>query len=305
MEKLGFGALLKTAFKRCVERQLSRLIAMQMLLTFLAALPFMIAGIVLVLLTVRKDPGDVPLILGVFGGMALYYLPWLYFICLVGYGFFRELLYPEARIGRGLRNGFARWKVAFYPIPWFFAVVFILAVWGVAQILLLRVLPSAAQLTRLVSSVLNIAIGMVSSFLMCAVAASDRSVRFGELYRRAFTALKNGWGRYLGGLMVIYLLWFALLIPTVIMGLLFFYPAWQLVPFNIGIPVFAAWMCLFVWGAFRVWVFTCVYLMDLFVDASGITLAEMGLSPEDEPPVTVEVPDAPEAPEANETEQDK
>ena len=309
MKKLEFGALLKTAFKRCVERQLSRLVAIEVLLMFLAALPLMIAGIALILLTIRKDPNDVPLILGIFGGMALYYLPFMYFICLVGYGFRRELLYPEARIGRGLKNGFARWKVAFYPIPWFFAVVFIMAAWSMVQMLLLRVLPTASSLTKLVEFALNVAAGAVSSFLMCAVAASDTGVRFGELYRRAFTALRNGWGRYLGGLLVMYLLWFALLIPTVIMGLLFFYPAWQLVPFNIGIPVFAVWMCVFVWAAFRVWVFTFVYLVNLFVDASGITRAEMGLPDENggeaETPVTAESPAAPETPEAQATEQDK
>ncbi len=307
MKKLEFGALLKTAFKRCVERQLSRLVAIEVLLMFLAALPLMIAGIALVLLTVRKDPNDVPLILGVFGGMALYYLPFMYFICLVGYGFRRELLYPEARIGRGLKSGFARWKVAFYPIPWFFAAIFILAAWSLVQALLLRFAPSTSSLTQLVNTALNVAVGMVSSFLMCAVAASDRSVRFGELYHRAFTALKNGWGRYLGGMLMMYLLWFALLVPTVVMGLLFFYPGWHVVPFNIGIPVFAVWLCLFVWGAFRVCVFTCVYLMDLFVDASGITLAEMGLPVEAdgevEPPATAEVIDAPETPEP--TDRDK
>ena len=84
MEKLGFGALLKTAFKRCVERQLSRLVAIEVLLMFLAMLPLMIGGIVLVVLMVRKDPADTPLILGVFGGMVLYYLPFIYFIFLVG-----------------------------------------------------------------------------------------------------------------------------------------------------------------------------------------------------------------------------
>ena len=301
MEKLEFGALLKTAFRRCVERQLSRLIAMQMLLSFLAALPFVIGGTGLAMLSAREDPENWAAILSIFGGMVLYYFPFLYFICLVGYGFSRELLYPEARIGRGLRSGFARWKVAFYPIPWFFAVVFILAAWGLVQTLLLRFAPSASSLTQLVSSVLNIAVGAVSAFLMCAVAASDTGVSFGELYRRAFTALKNGWGRYLGGMLMMYLLWIALLVPTVIMGFLFFYPKTQVVPLNIGIPVFAVWMCLFVWAALRVWVFTCVYLMDLFVDASGITPAEMGLpveaDGEAETPVTVEVPAAPETPE--------
>ena len=302
MEKLTFGALLKTAFKRCVERRLSRLIAMQMLLSFLALLPFLFGGGVLVLLTVRKNPADVPLMLGVFGAMALYYLPCLYLICLIGYGFLREILYPEARIGRGLKSGFARWKVAFYPIPWWIAAAFI----GSAVNVFGAVCGEAAK--QLLSFVVGIVLGIVSSFLLCAVAASDTGVRFGELYRRTFAALKNGWGRYLGGLMVIYLLWFALLIPTVIMGLLFFYPAWQLVPFNIGIPVFAAWMCLFVWAAFRVWVFFCVYLVNLFVDASGISRAEMGLPDENggeaETPVTAEIP-APETPEAQATEQDK
>ena len=94
MEKLGFGTLLKTAFKRCVERQLSRLIAVEVLLMFLAVLPLVIGGIVLVRLSVMKDPGNAPAILGIFGGMALYYLPCIYFTSLAAYGFLREILYP-------------------------------------------------------------------------------------------------------------------------------------------------------------------------------------------------------------------
>ena len=157
MEKLEFGALLKTAFKRCVERQLSRLIAMQMLLPFLAALPLIVGMTVLVMMVSLKQYVFYGVsIITVLAAMVLYYLPCIYFICLVNYGLVREILYPEARIGRGLRSGFARWKVAFYPIPWFFAVVFIMAAWGLVQILLLRVLPSAAQLTQLVNTALNI-----------------------------------------------------------------------------------------------------------------------------------------------------
>ena len=106
---------------------------------------------------------------------------------------------------------------------------------------------------------------------------------------------------------MLYLLWAALLIPTVIMGFLFFYPKTQLVPLNIGIAVFAVWMCLFVWAALRVWVFSCVYTIELFVDASGITRAEMGLPAEDAPeaaetaatpetatPATAEIPETPD-----------
>ena len=284
MEKLTFGALLKTAFKRSVERRLSRLIAMQMLLSFLALLPFLLGGVVLVLLTVRKNPADVPLMLGVLGAMALYYLPCLYLICLIGYGFLREILYPEARIGRGLKSGFARWKVAFYPIPWWIA-AFLIAVLT-NKLLEAVLLPGVFALIvcQLAGFTISVALGIVSAFMMCAVAASDTSVRFGELYRRAFAAVKNGWGRYLGGLAMMYLLAGALLLPTAAMVHFFFnpyYPERRIVPFSIGIIVFAVWLCVLIWALLRMWVFSSVYTMNLFVDASGISRAEMGLPNED------------------------
>ena len=310
MEKPTFGALLNNAFRRCVERQLSRLLAINVLFSSLALLPLIVGMTVLVMMVSLKQYVFYGVsIITVLAAMVLYYLPCIYFICLVNYGLVREILYPEARIGRGLKSGFARWKVAFYPIPWWFAAVFIAAAWNLVQALLLRFLPSAAPLARLVGFVLNVAIGMVSSFLMFAVAASDTDVRFGELHRRAFTALKNGWGRYLGWLAMMYLLGFALLLPTIVMGLLFFYPALRVVPFNIGIPVFAVWLCVLIWALLRLWVFSYVYFMDLFVDASGITRAEMGLPDENggeaETPVTVEIPSAPETPAEEGTDREK
>ena len=48
MEKLGFGALLKTAFKRCFERRLSHLVAIQLLLSFLALRLWRVEGAVAV-----------------------------------------------------------------------------------------------------------------------------------------------------------------------------------------------------------------------------------------------------------------
>jgi len=148
---------------------------------------------------------------------------------------------------------------------------------------------------------IGIATGAVSTFLMCAVAASDTSVSFGDLYHRAFTALRNGWGRYLGGLAMTYLLILALMLPTVVMVMLFFHPKMRVVPFEIGIPVFAVWLCVLIWALLRWLIFFSVYFISLFVDASGISRAEMGFPAEDkgeaETPVTVEVPAAPETPE--------
>ena len=211
MEKLGFGALLKTSFKRCVERRLSHLVAIQLLLTFLALLPFLIGMIASVCIISRRDPADGLLILKIYGALALYYLPCSYFLCLVAYGMMRETLRPEPRIGRGLKSGFARWKIALYPVPWFIAAVFIS--W-ISKSLLAR-LPARLPVGGPGNELLRFAVGEVSGFavtcvigavsqlLMCAVAASDTRVGFGELYRRTGAAIRNGWGRCLGGVLAV------------------------------------------------------------------------------------------------------
>lgn len=316
MEKLGFGALLKIAFKRCVERRLSRIIAIQLLLSFLAALPLVVGALAMVSIVCRGNlAADAVPLLCLCGGMLVYYLPFIYFVSLVGYGSLREVLQSEARIGRGLKSGFARWKVAFYPIPWFFAAGIAMAVFlHIEKLLLLGIddewTPAVKILVFIGVKALKFAVywlvGMVTQFLFCAVAASDTGVGFPELYKRMFAAVKNGWGRYLGGWVMLYLLIVAIVLPGQLIPLLGVLKivSWQVLPFLILV-----WLCLLIWAGLRLWVFCHVYNLNLFVDASGITRAEMGLPAkadgEAETPPTVEVPAAPAAPETEETDPDK
>lgn len=284
MEKLGFGALLKTAFKRCFERRLSHLVAIQLLLSFLALLPFTIGGIEVFLIYVRQNPAELPRAIKICIALALYYLPCVYFLSLVDYGMMREILRPEPRIGRGLKSGFARWKVAFYPIPWIIIALLILLV---ASLLintwLLPLIGSRADvaLTVAVNKTavfpVNCAIAIVELFLICAVAANHTRVGFDQLYRRTFAAIRNGWGRCLGGLLMVNLLGIALVLPLMATAVLMLY---EIVPEKVGLIVLAVLLCPVIWAALRLQVFKNVYFMNLFVDASGISRAEMGLPDE-------------------------
>ena len=300
MEKLGFGALLKTAFKRCFERQLSHIVAAQVMIAFLALLPMLIGAVALVVMyALKTNPWAM---LAVVGAIALYYLPCLYFLCLMNYGMMREVIYPEAQIGRGLRNGFARWKIAFYPIPWMIAS-------GIASGVMQRAAAGNVGGAAL-HWVISILLGIVSTFVGCAVAASDTTVSFADFCKRVFTAVKNGWWRALCGMFVLGVLFLAVfLLAAIPVAVRFFILRGNgPLPAAGWIALYAVIVGLFIYLGFRLWVFSCVYMMNLFVDASGITRAEMGLPVEGgeaETPVTVEVHAAPETPAEEGTDREK
>ena len=304
MEKLGFGALLKTAFKRCVERQLSRIVAMQTLLAFAVMLPLVIGVYATVLIFVRdKLSADWPWLAGILVAMVLYYVPCIYLIGLVNHGMMREILYPEARIGRGLKNGFARWQIALYPIPWFFVAGFVSGMTNALERLLqLMHTPFgiSAISVQALGFIVGMAISMVTQFLFCAVAASDTNVSFGDLYKRAFTAVKNGWGRYLGGLVMFWLLCIGVGVITVVPVSLALFAFRKSFPGGPGwwIALFAVVVCLLIYLGFRLIVFWNVYFMNLFVDASGISNAEMGLPVEDDGEAAPEAAETAETPPA-------
>ena len=298
MEKLSFGALLKTAFKRCVERQLSRIVAMQTLLTFVVILPLAIGSVALMMIFVRdRLPTDWPWLAGILVAMVLYYVPCVYLIGLVNLGMTREILYPEARIGRGLKNGFARWKVAFYPIPWFFVAGFVSGMTNaLVRMMELLDITFGAICAQALGFVVGTVVGMVTQFLFCAVAASDTDVSFVDLYKRAFAALRNGWGRYLGGLVMFWLLCTGVGVITIVPVTLAIFAFRRSFPGGPGwwIALFAVVVCLLIYLGFRLMVFWNVYFMNLFVDASGITRAEMGLPVE----AATEAAETPETPPA-------
>jgi hypothetical protein len=116
-------------------------------------------------------------------------------------GWVRELLYPTTRIGRGIRSGFARWRTILYLVPWLIAC----AIVGIIRAVLSKLLPAFPGLSVTWGFMaVEMAMGMVS-FLLCAgIAAGAADIGFETLYRNAFRAFKNGWGRQLLLILIAY-----------------------------------------------------------------------------------------------------
>ena len=311
--KLSFAALLKTAFRRCAERQLSRIIAVDAFITFLIMIVLMWAAAelfaALSISPVFLEWGwDVTIAAAMLSAVR-YCLSFFSFSNFVGCGLIREVLCSEARIGRGVRSGFARWRSALYQLPWY------AGMWLLCAVLRYISQRSGSGFAVLLLIIVTYLSTIVSMFLICAVAASDKGVRFGELYNRTFAAVVKGWGRALGGIFMTLLLYIGCFLLICIAEFLsgfigeMFYAGWGVAVALVLAAAIIILMAAAVWGSFRVLVFFVVYMMNLFVDASGITRAEMGLPAkadgEAETPPTVEVPAAPAAPETEETDPDK
>ena len=275
-------ALLKTAFRRCAERQLSRIIAVEVFAAFLvwasiaygmtAALGFYPFG------TDGKFVSAPIMATG-------FCLPLFSFGNFIACGLIREILLPEMRVLRGLRSGAKRWRGLFYLLPWYAAAWF-------ATVVLLDV---ERRCGNTAATVLWYAgrslLAMVTTFLTCAVAVGHADIRFREVYKRAVAAVKNGWGRFFVGLLAALLLYKACLLlfdpylivldvyPELMMSKALY--GWHASVIVILLKTVA------IWGVFRVVAFFMVYMMNLFVDASGITRAEMGLPDEDKEAETV------------------
>ncbi len=283
--KLSFAALFKTAFKRCAERQLSRIIAVNTFVTFLIMIVLMWAAAelfaALSLSPVFLEWGwDVTIAAAMLYAVR-YCLPFFSFSSFVGCGLIREVCCSEARIGRGVKNGFARWRSALYQLPWYAVMWMLCAVlWYMAQ-------RSGNGFAKLLLIIVTYLSTIVSMFLICAVAASDKGVRFGELYRRTFAAVAKGWGRALGGIFMTLLLYIGCFLLAGIAEFLsdfiveMFYAGGGVATAILPALVAAVLIAAAVWGSFRTLTFFVVYMMNLFVDASGISRAEMGLPDED------------------------
>ena len=289
--KLSFAALFKTAFRRCAERQLSRIIAVNTFVTSLIMIVLMWAAAELfeslALSPVFLKWGwDVTIAAAMFYAVR-YCLPFLSFGSFVGCGLIREVCCSEARIGRGVKNGFARWRSALYQLPWYAVMWMLCAVlWYMAQ-------RSGSGFATLLLIIVTYLSTIVSMFLICAVAASDKGVRFGELYNRMFAAVVKGWGRALGGIFMTLLLYIGCFLLAGIAEFLsdfigeMFYAGGGVATAILPALVAAVLIAAAVWGSFRTLTFFVVYMMNLFVDASGITRAEMGLPDEDKEAETV------------------
>ena len=283
MGKLSFAALLKTAFKRCAERQLSRIIAIDVFVAFLvwgsiaygmtAALGFYPFG---------PDGKFVSTPIMATG----FCLPFFSFGNFIGSGLIREILLPELRVTRGLKSGAKRWRGFFYLLPWYAAAWF-------ATLVLLDV---ERRCGNTAATVLLYAgrslLAMMTTFLTCAIATGPADIRYREVYKRAVAAVKNGWGRFLVGLFAALLLYKACLLlfepslivlevfPDLMMSEALY--GWEARVIVVLMKIVA------IWGVFRAVAFFMVYMINLFVDASGISRAEMDL------PVEAENAPAPE-----------
>ena len=135
------------------------------------------------------------------GAVFVLWLLGCWVIQMLNTGWARELLYPATRIGRGIRSGFARWRTILYLVPWLIACAFV----GGVRAVLGNLLPVFVGLSVAWGFMaVELALGMVS-FLLCAgIAAGAADIGFETLYRNAFRAFKNGWGRQLLLILVSY-----------------------------------------------------------------------------------------------------
>ena len=203
MEKQRFGELFNRAWARGREWRLSGFLLLESLFAFVAALPFMAAlvGLVLWVDWPKKgaDPAcGVPAFFGqllvlLTAGLAAW-LIYMWIVQMLVIGLKRETLYPATEIGRGLRSGFARWLTVLYPLP--------LSI-GIGLLAMARsALNQLAPVAMLLGAggglwLLQVAVSLYMDFLFFGIAAGSPQLGFGELYRRAFVAFKNGWGRML------------------------------------------------------------------------------------------------------------
>lgn len=187
-------------------------------------------------------------------------------------GWARELLYPATRIGRGIRSGFARWRGVLYLVPWIFACGIVGGIRALLGVLLDGLLPlPGSWLVGAVFMVIETAMGMVT-FLLCAgIAAEAANIGIDPLYRNAFRAFRNGWGRQLLLILVSY--------GVALASLLLALPG--LIALGCGIQFEsksaliggAVWMLLWLIAMIVVWLRAIAVLgacgMYLYVDASG------------------------------------
>ncbi|MBQ6351924.1 MAG: hypothetical protein IJJ28_01485, partial [Lentisphaeria bacterium] len=216
MEKSSFGELFSRACLRAKDLKLSGFLLLETLVAFVAALPFMavLGGGVLLWIDrwSRREPtAELPAFLWqlalLLAALLATFLIYAWVLQMLQVGLLRETLYPAADIRRGFRSGFSRWKTVLYPLPWLLAVGMI-PCW---QTVMERLLPPLGMAAAGAGSLLQIVAGIYTTFLFCGVAAGSPRQKFAGLYRNAFTAFKNGWGRWL----VIYLCVLGLILSTV------------------------------------------------------------------------------------------
>ena len=277
MEKQRFGELFKRAWARGREWRLNGFLVLESLLALVAAVPFLavIVGLALWVDWPEKGTSHTGSEMLAFFGQLLVLLAaalaaWLIYMWVVqmlAIALKRETLYPATDIGRGLRSGFGRWWTVLYPLPLAAAFGMLMAAREVLGHFMPLVFLAAAGGMWL----LQIAVSIYMDFLYSGVAAGSPHIGFAELYRRAFTAFKNGWGRWLlcalclWGVTIVSLLTLIPAIVAVVIGVMKEYEG----ALTGGIVGLALWAVVMIPVWIRANVVSAAFLMYLYLDASG------------------------------------
>ncbi len=277
MEKQRFGELFKRAWARGREWRLSGFLVLDSLLALVAAIPLGAALVGLALWVDWPEKGASHTgreMLAFFGelltllaaGLAAW-LIYLWIVQMLAIGLKRETLYPATKIGRGLRSGFGRWLTVLYPLPLSVAVGMLAG----ARSVISNVMPLVLLVAGGGLWLLQIAVSIYMDFLYSGIAAGSPRSGFAELYRRAFTAFKNGWGRWLLWMLCIWGLAAASFLTAV--------PAIAAVVIGVtkeheaaltgGIVGLACWAVVMIAVWIRANVVSSAFYMYLFIDASG------------------------------------
>jgi len=275
MEKQSFGQLFGLAWRRSGDGCYRWLAIVNMLWTSLLVSPLLAIMFAVMIPAVRTEktgePFPIAMLLWAIPAAIVFALVAAWLSAAVNSGVMREALYPApALVGRAFRNGFARWKTVFFPIPW---ILFASIVSSVTNNIVKGLdIETAIPLTALFAAV-NIAVSIVTNFLYCGVAAEETSIDFSRLYGNAIRAFKNGWGRFVG-----YYFTVCGMALTVMLAAL---PG--AICLSIGIRMgndrlmLAGYMLLVVWVVFlcfallKIYCFCLSFLMYLYADASGLS----------------------------------
>lgn len=275
MEKQSFTSLARRALARSRDGRFMWLVVVETLLGgVLAAIPLAVFGVPLLRMYRALKCGEEPQWNWLLLALPLW-IVWLilsaWLMSAIHSGVMREALHPApARVGRAFRNGFSMLGVVLFPLPWAILASSVSGtVNGLADAL---VFPVYRAIPLLLLWLVSLALGIVTHFLYCGVAAGGRQVRFGELYTGAFRAFRNGWGRFVLG-------WLAIC-GFVIVCILSLLPA--LICYAFGRAqdssqltvaagaLFAAWCVGMVLASLKVCCFSFSYFLYLYLDAAGI-----------------------------------
>lgn len=271
MEKQSFETLFKQAWKRSGEGRFLNLVVLEALIGFALLLPCLAVTVYTIgkFVVARNSGAEPPLV------MLLWAVPAAILLLFAGAwlgqaitsGVAREALEaPPSCAGRAFREGFSRWLAVLFPLPWVIGAAFVTSI---VNFVLRFANPLAAATTQ---QLLNLAIGVVTSFLYAAVSAEPVGTGITPIYEKTFLAVKNGWGRMILGQLVIAGVWIVAMFIC-LPGVVCCYLGRQrgddgrslLIA---GAAIFAVWLILLIVTLFRLTAFKHCYYVLLYADAA-------------------------------------